>query len=242
MIVLNTSVPVTFVLALVLTAIEFTGTFIAERRGSGTPWHAHHIAERYSLLAIIALGEGVVGTVASLSAVIGTQCWTKEAILVGIAGTGLTLGAWWVYFSVPRGELLHRHRERSFLFGYLHIAIFASIVAIGAGLHVAAYFIEHKAHIGSVATVLTVAIPVGVYVGVLFVLFLGMVRAFDPLHTALLVGTALVLVLSVVLAATGVAMAVCLIVVMSAPLVTIVGYETRGHRFITAQAETSASV
>ena len=34
----------------------------------GTPWHPHHIAERYSLLAIIALGEGVVGTVASLSA------------------------------------------------------------------------------------------------------------------------------------------------------------------------------
>ena len=39
----------------------------------GTPWHAHHIAERYGLLAIIALGEGVVGTVASLAAVVANR-------------------------------------------------------------------------------------------------------------------------------------------------------------------------
>ena len=44
---------------------------VAERRKGGTPWHAHHIAERYGLLAIIALGEGIVGTIASLSAVVG---------------------------------------------------------------------------------------------------------------------------------------------------------------------------
>ena len=52
----------------------------------GTPWHAHHIAERYALLAIIALGEGVVGTVASLSAVVGAQGWSVDAVLVAVAG------------------------------------------------------------------------------------------------------------------------------------------------------------
>src|SRR5258705_4647253 len=31
---------------------------LAERRDGGTPWHAHHIAERYSLFVLIALGEG----------------------------------------------------------------------------------------------------------------------------------------------------------------------------------------
>jgi low temperature requirement protein LtrA len=57
----------------VLALIEMAGPVLAERRAGGTPWHAHHIAERYSLFAIIALGESVVGTVAALSAVIGRQ-------------------------------------------------------------------------------------------------------------------------------------------------------------------------
>ena len=45
------------------------GPVVAENKRP-TPWHAHHIAERYSLLAIIALGEGIVGTTAALGAVI----------------------------------------------------------------------------------------------------------------------------------------------------------------------------
>ena len=40
------------------------------------------------------------------------------------------------------------------------------------------------------------------------------------------------LVLAVVLAAVGVSIAICLIVVMFAPLVTVVGYETLGHRHL----------
>jgi low temperature requirement protein LtrA len=36
-----------------LLLIEIVGPFIAERGKGGTPWHAHHIAERYALLTII---------------------------------------------------------------------------------------------------------------------------------------------------------------------------------------------
>ena len=72
--------------------IEFAGPFIAERGKGGTPWHAHHIAERYGLLTIITLGEGVIGTVASLGAVVESQGWTLDAALVAVAGTGLTFG------------------------------------------------------------------------------------------------------------------------------------------------------
>ena len=46
------------------------GPYLAERRYGGTPWHAHHIAERYGLLVIITLGEGIIGTVASINAVV----------------------------------------------------------------------------------------------------------------------------------------------------------------------------
>ena len=55
----------------------------------------------HSLFAIIALGEGVVGTVAALSAVVDRQGWTLDAVLVGIAGMGLTFGMWWVYYLLP---------------------------------------------------------------------------------------------------------------------------------------------
>ena len=45
------------------------------------------------------------------------------------------------------------------------------------------------------------------------------------------------LVLSVVLAAAGVDMTVCLLVLTLAPFVTVVGYETLGHRHIAAALE-----
>ena len=33
-----------------LTGVELAGPLLAERKDGGTPWHPHHIAERYSLL------------------------------------------------------------------------------------------------------------------------------------------------------------------------------------------------
>jgi low temperature requirement protein LtrA len=85
-----------------LLVIEMARPVIAERSKGGTPWHAHHIADRYGLLTIITLGEGVIGTVASLSAVVESQGWTSDAALVAVAGTGLTFGLWWMYFTARR--------------------------------------------------------------------------------------------------------------------------------------------
>ena len=59
-IIFDVSVGLFVILTCILLTIEFAGPFIAERKDGGTPWHAHHIAERHSLFAIIALGEGVV--------------------------------------------------------------------------------------------------------------------------------------------------------------------------------------
>jgi low temperature requirement protein LtrA len=224
------SLAVSAAFAVVLLAVEFAGPVIAERFGGGTPWHAHHIAERYGLLAIIALGEGIIGTVAAVSAVVEAQGWTLDAALVALAGTGLTFGMWWMYFVLPAGELLHRHRERSFGWGYGHVPLFAAIAGTGAGLHVAAYYIEHVAHIGAVATVLTVAVPVAVYVVMVFVLYSVLTRSIDSFHWLLLGGTAVFVVVPVLMAAAGVSMAVCLVVLMLAPVVTVVGFEAVGHR------------
>jgi len=229
----HASARVTFLLAAVLILVEMTGPWLAEARSGGTPWHAHHIAERYGLLTIIALGEGVVGTVASLSAVVSRQGWTVGAALVAVAGTGLTFGMWWIYYVVPTSELLHVHRERSFRFGYLHIPVYGSIVATGAGLHAAAYYIEHQSSLGSVATVLAVAIPVAVYICLVYVLYMLLVHTWDAFHALLVALTGIVLVAAVALAGAGLPMAVCLVIVTLAPLVTVVGFEVLGHRHAT---------
>ena len=224
------SIAVTFVLIGLLAIVELAGPVLAERKDGGTPWHAHHIVERLSLFAIIALGEGVVGTVAALSAVVEQQGWTLDAALVGIAGTGLTFGLWWVYYILPSAEVLHTHRERSFVWGYSQLLLVTAIVATGAGLHVAAYFIEHKAHISPLATVLTVAVPVGVFLGLIYGLYYYLVRRFDPFHLWLLTGTAGVVAAAVTAALSGISMAVCLVILMLAPAVTVAGYEARGYR------------
>jgi low temperature requirement protein LtrA len=230
--VANSSVAVTFVLFAVMIAIELTGPLLAEKRMGGTPWHAHHIAERNGLLTIIALGEGVVGTVASLSAVVAEQGWTMDAVLVAVAGTGLTFGMWWLYFVIPAADLLHAHRERSFGYGYLHILLFGSIVATGAGLHAAAYYIEHRSQLGSVATVLSVAVPVGVYVAAVFGTYLLLARTGDDRHALLVLGCFLVLAVAVWLAGEGVSTSACLLVVMAAPAVIVAGFEVFGHRHL----------
>jgi low temperature requirement protein LtrA len=229
-IILDVSVRPFLILTCMLLAIEFAGPFIAERKDGGTPWHAHHIAERHSLLAIIALGEGVVGTVATLSAVVQEQGWATDVALVCIAGTGLTFGMWWVYYLLPSAPILHAHRDRAFVWGYSQMAIVASIVATGGGLHVAAYFIEHKTLISAYGTVLSVAIPVGLFLGLIYALHYYLTRKFDFLHVWLLIGTAAMVALAVIAALTGVDMAVCLVILMLAPAVTVVGYEMQGYR------------
>jgi len=221
-----------FALFAVLIVLEFVGPLVAERKAR-TPWHPHHIAERYGLLVIITLGEVILGTVASLNTVVhGEAGWTVDAVLLAIAGVGLTFGSWWMYFAVPWGEVLVRHRERAFGFGYGHLVIFGALAAMGAGLHVAALTLEDQAEIGPTAAVLSVAIPFGIYVATLYALYSVLMRARDPFHLGLVAGTAALLVLSVVLATAGVSVTACLVVLALAPVVTVVGYETLGHRHV----------
>jgi low temperature requirement protein LtrA len=223
------------ILGSILALIELTGPVLAERQDGGTPWHAPHIAERHSLFAIIALGEGVVGTVAALSAVVDQQGWTADAALVGTAGTGLIFGMWWVYFLVPSALILHRHRNRAAMWSCGHMLIVTSIVATGAGMHVAASFIDHKAHVTAVAVVLAVAVPVLIFLVLLHLLYYYLVRRFYAFDAQLLITRSAVAMLSVVAAWLGISIGTCLMILMLAPAMTVVVYEVRGYRHHVAE-------
>lgn len=220
----------TLALTTTLTLFELAGPLFAETRYTATPWHPHHIAERYGLLVIITLGEVILGTILAISAVIEEEGWSLETGLVAFGGTALAFGLWWNYFVLPFGEILARHRRRGFPWGYLHLAIFGSLVAVGAGLHVAANVITGHAHVDATSAVLCIAIPVLVYETFLFGIYALTVMQFDPFHVWLYLGSVAALAAAVIAVSLGASMGVALLLIACAPAVVVVGYETVGWR------------
>lgn len=210
--------------------VELSGPIVAEFRLGPTPWHAHHIGERYGLLVIITLGEVVLGTASTVSATVQEHGWTVDAALVALAGTTLAFALWWVYFTLPSGPVLHRYRARGFVWGYGHIVLFGSLVAVGAGLDVAALSTEGVGHLDTAAVAASVAVPTGVLLTTFVVLYSLLMRAFDPFHLLLFAIALTLLATSVATASAGAPLAAWLGLVVLAPVAVIVGYETVGHR------------
>jgi len=226
-----TRLSVSFAVAVggILVLIEICGPLLAERRTGGTLWHTHHIVERHGLFVLIALGEGVVGAAAALSAVVDQQGWTLDASLVGIAGTGLVFGMWWLYDLLPSAPMLRAHRDRAAVWGYGQMMIVVSTVATGAGLRVAAESIASHSRLSSFDAVLSAAVPVAGYLGLVYSLYWFLVRRIHRFHAWLLFVSGGVVTLAVLAALGGLDVARCLVVLALAPAVTVVGYEL-GYR------------
>ena len=232
---IQADVPTTIMMTVPLYVLEMATPYAAERT-MRTPWHAHHIAERYGLLAIIALGECLIGAIETLRAIVANHGWSVDAALVGFGGTALAFAMWWIYFILPAGRALHLQRHRSFFFGYGHIPIFAAIAATGAGLHVAAYFIDHEAHISAAVAVASIAIPVAIFKASLTAMFSIMI-CMDRTVIAVAAGVLAALAGSVGLAAAGVPVPVCLLVIVLALGASIVIDEKRGTHKMDAALE-----
>ena len=224
----------TLCLTTALTVFEMCVPFWAEATTHPTPWHPHHIAERYSLFAIIALGEGLVGTIASSTGVLGGEHggqWTWDAVAVVIAGVGLTFGLWWIYFINPFGKVLEQRPQLAWLFGYGHIIVFGSIVAVGAALHLAGLYVEHHTQLSATQVIVFIAVPIAIYIVSIYAIHLVLLPVWSSLYAWLIVAAVVVLGLAIALAAAGVSVPVCLLIVMVAPFIQVVGYESRGHNF-----------
>ncbi|PYC84424.1 hypothetical protein C7C46_07580 [Streptomyces tateyamensis] len=134
---------------------------VAERRVQ-SPWHPHHIAERYGLFTLIVLGETVsAATVAVQSAVDGHEALGK-LVPIAVGGLLLCFAAWWIYFAAPIHQHLKSNRQ-AFAWGYGHYVVFGSAAAIGAGLEVAVEHAVGKAHISAVAATAAVTVPGALY-------------------------------------------------------------------------------
>ncbi len=212
-------------------AIELTGPVVGERIRQ-TPWHAHHIAERYGLLTIIAIGETVVGTVISLEALFEVQGLSIDLLVIAFAGVGLAFAMWWIYFTLPSAAVLQHERDRkAFPWGYGHMVVFGAIAAVGAGLHVAAYAVEDPGHVPALRAVVAVAVPVTAFlvaVVALGVVLVGWEKSrFEVLA---MLGSLAAVALAIALAAGGAPLATCLVLITVAPAIQIASDELTGAR------------
>ncbi|MDK9495685.1 low temperature requirement protein A [Streptomyces katrae] len=144
-------------LFLVLVVAELMVPVLAER-GHQTPWHAHHIVERYGLFTIIVLGETIAASTVAVKSALDEHEALGELLPIAAGGLLIVFAAWWIYFAVPMHERLNTNRE-AIPWGYGHLLIFASGAAIGAGIEVAVEHAVGKAHISQVAANAAVTVP-----------------------------------------------------------------------------------
>jgi len=210
----------------VLAAAELTVPYWAERR-AGTTWHPHHIAERYGLFTIIVLGECVLGATTALQVAVAGSGWSPALLTIGAVGLVLGFALWWLYFLREAAPGLERRRELSFLWGYGHLLVFASLAALGAGLEVAVEATSgHGLEIGNPAVVATVAVPVAVFLVVAW--WLHAALAVAPWRDAgLVVAVTLATLATVALPVAGVPVAVSLVAVC-VPTIALVTVKVAG--------------
>ena len=110
-------------------------------RGQG--WHISpaHIAERYGLIVIIALGESVI----SLGVAASGLRLTAGIVTAAVLGIAVIAALWWAYFDVysvlAQGQLEEtsgaaRARLARDYYSYLHMPMIAGVVLFALGLEV----------------------------------------------------------------------------------------------------------
>ena len=238
--VLTTVIPLpalVIVVALVLlAAAEMIAPVVIEHRIGRAPWNAGHIAERFSLLTLITLGEVVASTTLAVGALIDAQGLSPAAVTIAAAGIVLAAALWWAYFLIPSRTLLERWPERVWAWRYAHLPMFGAIAAVGAGLHIAALAVEHEE--GSPLVVaLATAVPVAIVILVVYATWSLLVRSFDIAHFPMLLVCLLPLIAAVVVAAVagshgdldvGVLVAIIALIALSS-IVEVVVHERVGY-------------
>jgi low temperature requirement protein LtrA len=152
----------------VLALAEIAVPAWAERR-EPTTWHPGHIAERYGCFTLIVLGEVVLGTTVALQHGFGEGRHLGPLLSLAAAGIVIVFSMWWLYFDEPAEELLS-DLASGLRWGYGHYAVFASVAAVGVGLEVSVDYDTGNTTLGSLPAAYTTAVPVAVFLIVVWLL------------------------------------------------------------------------
>jgi low temperature requirement protein LtrA len=212
----------------VVALLDLAVPFWAERTGS-TFWHPHHISERYGLFTIILLGESVLAATVGVRDALAESGVSGALLLVSSAALVTLFALWWLYFLEPAGEGLAGQRGRSYLWGYGHYGVFAALAALGAGLEVAVAAAGHHLAVAPVALAYAVALPVGLYLVLLWAVHAVLDTRSQIRPLVILPAAALVLLLPLAAGTLGVTTLVVLISLVCVLVVTLTLIDQARH-------------
>jgi low temperature requirement protein LtrA len=157
--VLPESVQPIFIIACVLG--ELAVPLVAER-GWVTPWHPHHITERYGLFTLILLGESLLASANAIIEAVHDHEQLGPLIALSVLALVVTAALWWIYFWPPHHKAIGTLTD-SLRYGYTHYFVFAAAGAFSAGVEVEIDVITHHTELSHTAASFTVTVPVAVF-------------------------------------------------------------------------------
>jgi len=140
--------------------LELTVPVLAERHGM-TPWHRHHIIERYGLFNIIVLGETLLAGSFALGRVEGEHV-DIALIHTALSAMVILFSLWWLYFA-KEDHLVDERMCLAFTWGYGHFLIYMAGAAVGAGFAALVDIVSGHGKMPLLAGDYAVAVPVALY-------------------------------------------------------------------------------
>ncbi len=118
-------------------ALDLSAPTLLRRRLMRTHFDAGHLAERFGVLVLIALGESLVAIASSVS----SGLTVLDGVAVGLA-FAVSVGLWWVYFHFAADAVRHSLLTAPIqiditriVLSYGHFLFITAIIAISVGLH-----------------------------------------------------------------------------------------------------------
>ena len=222
--------PISIITFIVLFAVELSIPFWAERRNM-TPWHPHHIAERFGLFTIIVLGESVLASTAAILAARSVTGTSVELVVVAVAGLVLIFACWWLYFLESDAPRLDERRDLGFIWGYGHYFVFGSLAAVGAGIEVTVEAVTHEIAASPLLVGYSVALPLTIYLLARYAVYIRIGGQRQVSRLALAVEIAIVLAIPFASYVLSPAWVLALVAAMAAGLVAV---KTMRGRQVTA--------
>ncbi len=205
----------------VLVGAELAVPVIAEKQGN-TPWHPHHITERYGLFTLILLGESLLASSNAIIEALHNEQELAPLISIAILTFIATAALWWIYFWPPHHRAIGSLAD-SLRYGYVHYFVFAAAGAFSAGIEVEIDVLTHHSELTETQASFTVTIPIAVFIlGIWWIALRA--NADRVVNTVVPVGALLVLldpVIPVPFALTAVFLvAIVVVLVLRPPLTT----------------------
>ena len=154
----------------VLITLESLVPVFAEARGR-TPWHPHHIAERFGLFTLLLLGESLLASSNALIDALAEGEHVTDLLWLAASGLVITAAIWWIYYAREQHETL-AHARRGFAFGYPHYLIFASVGAVSAGVEVEIDHLTGHTEVSDAVAGLALTLPVAMFLVVVWAVLL----------------------------------------------------------------------